>query len=102
MLFTFLFHDGSEIVFRASDVKHFTGHAAITDATIVKNTKNGVPVGKHFDRFNIALNSDLFGMYPEEEAKEFVANCTGFCHIHHLTLTYSGKCPTCAEGEIPF
>ena len=66
MKFTFLFHDGSEIVFSASDCKHFTGHAALTDATIIKNTKNKIPEGTHFSRFNIALNSDLFGMYPEE------------------------------------
>lgn len=66
MKFTFLFHDGSKIVFLADDCRHFTGHAALTNATIIKNTKNEIPVQTHFMRFNIALNGDLFGMYPEE------------------------------------
>jgi len=67
MKFTFLFHDGSEIVFKAEDCKHYTGHAALSNAEVVKNTKNHIPVGTKFLRFNIALNGDLFGMYPSEE-----------------------------------
>jgi hypothetical protein len=66
MKFHFLFHDGSEIVFEAADCKHYTGHAALSNVTIIKNTKNSIPVGSKFLRFNIALNADLFGMYPEE------------------------------------
>jgi hypothetical protein len=71
--FHFLFHDGSEIVFRAAECKHYTGHAALTDATLVGNgrmERNGLQIGTHFARFNIALNSDLFGMYPEGETNE--------------------------------
>lgn len=65
--FTFLFHDGGKIVFKAASVKHFTGHAALEDATVLENTKNYcIRVGEHFDRFNIALNADLFGMAPSE------------------------------------
>lgn len=100
--FHFLFHDGTEIVFSAATCKHYTGHAALEDATIIKNSKNYVPVGTHFSRFNIALNGDLFGMYPEEEPKEFIANCTGFCYKHTATLTTSGHCPKCDEDELPF
>ena len=70
MHFHFLFHDGSEIVFYAEDCKHFTGHAALSNAEITKNTKNNIPVGTKFLRFNIALNSDLFGMYPEVSENE--------------------------------
>ena len=64
MLFTFLFHDGTEIIFKADSCKHFTGHAALIEAEIIKNTKNKIPVGTNFSRFNIALNGELFGMYP--------------------------------------
>jgi hypothetical protein len=70
MKFTFLFHDGSRIVFSADEVKHYTGHAALTNATVLENTKNyAVKVGDHFDRFNIALNDNLFGMFPSDEVK---------------------------------
>ena len=65
--FTFLFHDGGRIVFSADETKHFTGHAVLTNATVLENTKNYcIKVGDHFTRFNIALNADLFGMIPSE------------------------------------
>jgi hypothetical protein len=66
--FTFLFHDGGRVVFLAEETKHFTGHAVLTNATVLENTANyAVKVGDHFSRFNIALNAPLFGMFPEEE-----------------------------------
>lgn len=69
MKYTFLFHDGTRIVFEADDCKHYTGHAALSNATIIENSKNHIKKGTHFLRFNIALNGDLFGMYPEEDEK---------------------------------
>ena len=86
--FHFLFHDGSEIVFHADKCQHFTGHAALTNATVLLNTKNSVPVGSHFARFNIALNGDLFGMYPAEPNDK--CNCVGFDHL-----------TTCKDWRLP-
>ena len=67
MKFHFLFHTGGELVFEASSCKHYSSHAALTDATLVLNTTNItlIPLGKKFLRFNLALNGHLLGMWPE-------------------------------------
>ena len=65
--FTFLFHDGGKIVFDARKCKHYSGHAALDDVTVLENTRNySIKVGEKFIRFNIALNDNLFGMIPSD------------------------------------
>lgn len=109
--FHFIYHDGGELVFEASEAKHFTGHVVLIDAVLVRDTScklASIIWGTKFSRFNLALNGNLVGMYPKEdpepleESKSFVANCTGWCAIHGDTLTYSGKCPKCEREDIPF
>lgn len=69
--FTFLFHDGGKVIFSAKICKHYSGHAALEDATVLENTANyAIRAGDHFDRFNIALNAPLFGMFPTEEVPD--------------------------------
>jgi hypothetical protein len=67
--FHFIYHDGSELVFEASGAKHYSSHAALTDAVLVEDTghKRLIPKGKKFFRLNIALTAPLFAMYPEGE-----------------------------------
>lgn len=68
MKFHFIYHDGGELVFEASDCHHYSGHAALTDATLIEDTrhKNLIPKGQKFSRLNLTLNGNLFAMYPEE------------------------------------
>ncbi len=65
MLFHFLYHNGTELVFDAEEVKHYTGHAVVKNSTVIKDTLNLGLEGKKFVRFNIALTDRLLGMYPE-------------------------------------
>ena len=117
MKFHFIYHNGTELIFKAAEAKHYTGHVVLLDAELVgvKNaqypddpyyestTPSLIPRNKKFSRLNLALNGNLLGMYPEEEEEErkpFIANCTGWCSVHKDTLTTSGVCPKC--DEIPF
>ena len=67
MRFHFIYHDGAELVFEATSCKHYSGHAALTDAVLVEDAghKRLVPLNKKFSRLNIALNGNLFAMWPE-------------------------------------
>ena len=67
MRFHFIYHDGSELVFEASGAKHYSSHAALTDAVLVEDTshKRLIPMNKKFFRLNIALTAPLFAMFPE-------------------------------------
>ena len=69
MRFHFIYHNGTELVFEASGAKHYSSHAALTDAVLVEDTwhMNLIPKGKKFFRLNISLGSELFAMYPEGE-----------------------------------
>lgn len=75
MRFHFIYDDGSILIFEASDAKHFTGHVALTDATLVSKYAgsygiDNIPEGKVFPRINLALNGNLLCMWPEEEKPE--------------------------------
>jgi hypothetical protein len=103
---TFEFLDGEVWMFNANTVKHYSGHAAIEDATLVHfrhHTPWGINLNETVKRFNVALYG-LRSMLPVEipEPKEFVANCTGWCPYHPDTLTTSGKCPKCEINDLPF
>jgi len=72
MRFHFIYHDGSELLFEASEARHFTGHVVLTDAKLIEKVAGNygmdlIPEGKVFPRFNLALNGNLLGMWPEEE-----------------------------------
>jgi hypothetical protein len=71
MKFHFLFHNAAEIVIEADKCKHYTGHAALTNATIISNTGIAhLHLGQTFKRLNLALNGHMLGMYPEGETDE--------------------------------
>lgn len=69
MRFHFIYHDGGELVFEASDCKHYSGHVTLTDAVLIEDTRHKrlIPKDKKFLRLNLALNGNLFAMWPEVE-----------------------------------